>query len=72
MDYAEVRDGIMKETFYLKFSQNRGLVESLLATGEHKLVNEDINAYWGKGLDDFRENRMGQILVELREYFRNN
>ena len=64
-DWGEVRDGIMKETLYLKFSQNRGLMESLLTTGEHKLVNEDIDAYWGRGVDGFGENRMGQILVGI-------
>ena len=63
---------MMKETLYLKFSQNRGLMESLLATGEHKLVNEDTDAYWGRGMDGFGRNRMGHILVELREYFRKN
>ena len=71
-DWAEVRDGIMKDTLYLNFSQNRALMGSLLATGEHKLVNEEMDAYWGRVIDPFGESQVGQILVEVREYFRNN
>ena len=58
----------MKETLYLKFSQHRGLVESLLATGDHQLVSQDTDAYWGVGRDGTGENRLGSFLLELREY----
>ena len=69
-DWEDVRDSVMKETLYLKFSQHTGLAESLLATGDHELVSEEPDRYWGAGVDGAGENRLGRVLMELRDYLK--
>ena len=66
-DWDKVKEAVMRETVFLKFSQTRWLKESLLATGDRKLVNVDPDPYWGTGVNGGGRNR----LVELRQYFQN-
>jgi N-glycosidase YbiA len=45
--------------------------EILLATGDARIVNHTENdAYWGDGGDGSGENRLGQILMRVREVLR--
>ena len=43
--WAEVRDNVMKEAIWLKFSQKRGPEEILLETGDRELISTDIHTY---------------------------
>ncbi|KAF8384948.1 hypothetical protein PRIPAC_74090 [Pristionchus pacificus] len=73
---------VMREAVILKFSQNRGLLDELLATGEATLAEcSPRDTRWGIGFrrDDPRacdrrewrgENRMGNILMDVRNALR--
>lgn len=67
-DWDAVKDSIMKELLVAKFSQDIGLKEKLLATGNAKLIEGNTwnDRYWGvcKGVG---ENRLGTLLMEVRE-----
>ena len=71
-DWNEIKDDVMRELVWLKFSQNERLKERLLSTGDKQLVegNDWGDTYWGVcnvvGL-----NRLGEILMEVREKLRN-
>ena len=54
-----------------KFSQHAELTELLLGTGDAKLVEHTENdSYWGDGGDGRGRNRLGQILMQVREELR--
>lgn len=70
-DWEAVKDGVMLEALRAKFSQHADLRELLLATGDAKLVEHTGNdAYWGDGGDGSGKNRLGQLLMQLREELR--
>ena len=66
-DWEDVKDGIMGDAIWLKFSKNQGLGAELLATGNRKLISEDRNPYWGCGPDGSGGNRLGLLLMHLRD-----
>ncbi|MEO1616481.1 MAG: NADAR domain-containing protein [Planctomycetota bacterium] len=70
-DWESVKDDVMREAVLAKFTQNDELRNLLLGTGEAKLVEHTTNdAYWGDGGDGSGKNRLGLILMELREKLR--
>lgn len=70
-DWERVKDGVMKDAVLAKFSQHAELNELLLATGDAMLVEHTANdAYWGDGGDGHGRNRLGQILMQVREELR--
>lgn len=70
-DWEGVKDSIMHEAVLAKFTQHADLRETLLGTGEAKLVEHTENdAYWGDGGDGSGKNRLGQILMRVREDLR--
>ena len=70
-DWESVKDTIMHEAVLAKFTQHADLREVLLGTGDAALVEHTENdAYWGDGGDGSGENRLGQILVRVREELR--
>lgn len=70
-DWEAVKDGVMLDALRAKFSQHADLRELLLATGDAKLVEHTGNdAYWGDGGDGSGKNRLGQLLMQLREELR--
>ncbi len=70
-DWESVKDSIMHEAVLAKFTQHADLREMLLATGEAKIVEHTENdAYWGDGGDGKGKNKLGQILVQVREELR--
>ena len=74
-DWDSVKDKIMYEILYCKFTQNKNLKENLLNTGDEYLQegNDWYDVYWGvdihtgKGL-----NRLGTLLMKVREELRNH
>lgn len=72
-DWDNVKDKIMYEIVYCKFTQNEDLKEKLLNTGDEYLQegNDWYDVYWGvdihtgKGL-----NMLGKILMKVRSELR--
>lgn len=58
----------MRDGLILKFTQNPHLLDLLLSTKNRKIVEHTVNdSYWGDGGDGSGKNRLGSILMELRE-----
>lgn len=72
-DWESSKDRIMHEAVLAKFTQHADLREILLGTGDSKIVEHTANdAYWGDGGDGSGKNRLGQILMRLREELRSS
>ena len=65
-DWKEVKDQVMHEIVYNKFNNNSFLKTSLLATGDVILLENAPNDYWGIGLSGKGQNRLGKILMQVR------
>lgn len=66
-----VKEDVMREALYAKFTQNGKLRDLLLSTGDAPLVEHTPrDSYWGDGRDGKGQNRLGHLLVELREKLR--
>lgn len=70
-DWESAKDGVMKKAVLAKFSQHEELKTLLLSTGDALLIEHTTNdAYWGDGGDGHGRNRLGQILMQVREELR--
>jgi ribA/ribD-fused uncharacterized protein len=70
-DWESARDSIMRRAVLAKYSQHPVLRELLLSTGDATLVEHTENdRYWGDGGDGTGENRLGQILMDVRAELR--
>ena len=70
-EWESAKDSIMHEAVLAKFSQHADLGEILLGTGDAKIVEHTANdAYWGDGGDGSGRNKLGQILMQVREELR--
>jgi ribA/ribD-fused uncharacterized protein len=70
-DWEVVKDSLMREAVVAKFTQYSELKELLLSTGEAYLVEHTTNdSYWGDGGDGSGQNKLGQILMSVREELR--
>lgn len=73
-DWEEVKDQVMYDVCYAKFTQDENLKSRLLATGDKELVegNAHNDRCWGMTYDKntkswVGENRLGIVLMKLRE-----
>jgi ribA/ribD-fused uncharacterized protein len=70
-DWEKVKDAVMREAVLAKFTQHGDLRAVLLATGDAVLVEHTANdSYWGDGGDGSGLNRLGQILMSVRDHLR--
>jgi ribA/ribD-fused uncharacterized protein len=70
-DWDQVRVDVMREALQLKFDANPPLKELLLSTGDRPLVEaSEEDAFWGFGADRQGQNKLGQLLMELRDRYR--
>ena len=70
-DWEAVKENVMYEALVAKFTQNDDAREELLATDNRPLVeNSPVDWYWGIGSDGKGKNRLGVLLVRLREELR--
>lgn len=75
--WDEVKEGVVEEGSYLKFSQNKELRERLLLTGERELVEASASdRVWGVGFnakealsrrEEWGTNLLGKCLMKTRE-----
>ena len=67
-DWEASKDSIMQEAVLAKFTQHADLRAVLLATGDSTIVEHTENDhYWGDGGDGSGKNRLGQILMRVRD-----
>ncbi|EGC29752.1 hypothetical protein DICPUDRAFT_42446 [Dictyostelium purpureum] len=66
-DWHEIKDIIMYNALFAKFTQNHYLRQLLLSTGDMKLIEDSpIDNYWGVGKDGTGKNKLGETLMDLR------
>ncbi len=69
-DWESIKDSIMHEAVLAKFTQHADLGATLLSTGNSTIVEHtEKDRYWGDG-DGSGKNRLGQILMRVREELR--
>jgi len=67
-DWETAKEDIMREALLVKFTQHPALRSLLLSTGEAELIEHTKNdRFWGDGGNGNGKNRLGQLLMELRE-----
>jgi len=72
-DWESVKVNAMRDALIAKFTQHGDLRELLLATDDAKLVEHTTNdSYWGDGGDGKGQNRLGRLLMDVRETLRQN
>jgi ribA/ribD-fused uncharacterized protein len=72
-DWEEVKENIMMIALRAKFDQYPELKQLLLSTVGNSIVEHTENdSYWGDGGDGSGLNRLGILLVELRENYLND
>ncbi|MBW4522624.1 MAG: NADAR family protein [Scytolyngbya sp. HA4215-MV1] len=72
-DWEQVKDEVMRKAVLQKFKTHADIREILLATGDEALVeNAPGDYYWGCGKEGTGQNKLGQILVEVRAILRND
>jgi N-glycosidase YbiA len=70
-DWETVKDAIMTEAVRAKFIQHPRLRELLLSTGDAHLIEHTRNdSYWGDGGDGTGKNKLGLILMKIRDELR--
>lgn len=67
-NWDNIKDNIMYEAVKAKFTQHEELKKLLLSTHEATIVEHTENDdYWGDGKDGKGKNKLGKILMKLRE-----
>ncbi len=70
-DWEEVKDTLMLEAVRVKFRTHEAPRALLLSTGAQEIVeNAPMDYYWGGGQDGTGLNRLGQILMQVRDELR--
>lgn len=72
-DWESVKDAVMRRGLGILPRPHADIRAILLATGDVPLVeNSPIDDYWGCGADGSGQNKLGQILMEVRTTLRGN
>lgn len=70
-DWEQVKEFVMQKAVLRKFETHSEIREILLSTGQEEIVeNSPIDYYWGCGKDGSGKNRLGYILMAVREILR--
>jgi len=71
LDWEQVKDDIMRKAVLRKFENHGDIREILLSTKDAEIVeNSPIDYYWGCGANGSGKNKLGIILMEVREILR--
>ena len=68
-DWEIVKEQIVMEGIHYKFASSVGLYEKLMETGDHRIIYDNPNPYWGCGEDGNGRNELGKILELVRTGF---
>lgn len=72
-DWEEVKDKVMLQTLRMKFSQNPEIAKGLVSTGDAILIEHTRNDdYWADGGDGSGKNKLGLLLMQVREELKNS
>ncbi|CAG0937422.1 N-glycosidase [Thermoflexales bacterium] len=72
-DWEQVKDDVMRRAVWRKFEANADLREVLLSTAGEELVEDSpTDDYWGCGAQRTGQNKLGQILMEVRARWRSS
>ena len=70
-DWEQVKENVMLEALRAKFTQHPDLAEILLGTADAELIEHTArDSYWGDGGDGSGRNRLGHLLMQLRDELR--
>lgn len=70
-DWELVKEDVMYIALQAKFTQHEGLKATLLSTEDAELIEDSpIDWYWGCGANGKGKNRLGVLLMRLREELR--
>lgn len=70
-DWEQVKDDVMLKAVLSKFQTHADIREILLSTGNQLIVeNSPTDYYWGCGADGSGKNKLGQILMQVRDLLR--
>lgn len=71
-DWETIKDEIMLRGVYRKFTLHVEIRQILLETQEELIIeNSPIDYYWGCGADGTGHNKLGKILMKVREILKN-
>lgn len=71
-DWESVKDEIMHRAVLKKFQTHQEIRQVLLSTGDEEIIeNAPGDYYWGCGKDRTGKNKLGIILMQVREELRN-
>ncbi len=67
-DWVEVKDDVMYEAVFAKFTQHEDLHQKLLESGDATLIEDlPVDYYWGCGGDGTGKNMLGKTLMAIRK-----
>lgn len=70
-DWEQIKDDVMLCAVRAKFAAHSQLRELLLSTGDQEIIEKTTrDYYWGCGTDGNGKNRLGEILMRVREELR--
>ncbi len=70
-DWEEIKDEVMYRAVLAKFKAYAELTELLLSTRQEEIIEKSTkDYYWGCGADGTGKNRLGKILMKVREDLR--
>src|SRR5579859_6398932 len=70
-DWEQVKDEVMRRAVLCKFETHADIREILLATGDDEIVeNAPKDYYWGCGANGTGQNKLGQVLMDVRQTLR--
>jgi len=68
VDWDEKKENVMYKALNLKFSQHQNLKKQLLETQQRWIIeNSPKDLYWGSGPNNEGKNRLGHLLMKLRQ-----
>jgi len=66
-DWDEIKEDIMYKALFAKFTQHIDLKIELLNTDENYILYTNIDRFWGMGKIGKGKNKMGRLLMKVRE-----
>jgi len=70
-DWNDVKDDVMRRAVLAKFRAHYPILAVLLSTEDEQIIEKSAkDYYWGCGREGTGQNRLGQILMEVRETVR--